>query len=54
MGLVAYMLEANGAVPGDRTLAADAGVPIGDAADVEEARRAAGAGERRGVGRRGS
>ena len=46
VGLVAYLLEANGAVPGDRTLAADAGVPIGDAADVEEARRAAGAGER--------
>ena len=46
VGLVAYMLEANGAVPGDRTLTADAGVPIGDAADIEEARRAAGAGER--------
>ena len=46
MGLVAYMLEANGAVPGDRTLTVDAGVPIGDAADIEEARRAAGAGER--------
>ncbi len=44
--LVAYLLEANGAVPGDRTLTADAGVPIGDAADMEEARRAAGAGER--------
>ena len=46
VGLVAYLLEANGAVPGDRTLTADAGVPIGDAADIEEARRAAGAGER--------
>ena len=46
IGLVAYMLEANGAVPGERTLMADAGVPIGDAADIEEARRAAGAGER--------
>ncbi|MCY4121194.1 MAG: c-type cytochrome, partial [Acidobacteria bacterium] len=44
--LVAYLLEANGAVPGDRTLTVDAGVPIGDAADMEEARRAAGAGER--------
>ena len=44
--LVAYLLEANGAVPGERTLTADAGVPIGAAADVEEARRAAGAGER--------
>ena len=44
--LVAYLLESNGAVPGDRTLMADAGVPIGDAADMEEARRAAGAGER--------
>ena len=44
--LVAYLLESNGAVPGERTLMADAGVPIGDAADMEEARRAAGAGER--------
>ena len=44
--LVAYLLEANGAVPGDRVLTTDAGVPIGDAADMEEARRAAGAGER--------
>ena len=46
VGLVAYLLEANGAVPGDRTLTLDAGVMIGDAADIEEARRAAGAGER--------
>ena len=46
VGLVAYMLEANGAVPGDRTLTPDAGVMIGDAADISEARRAAGAGER--------
>ncbi|MXY23178.1 MAG: PQQ-binding-like beta-propeller repeat protein [Acidobacteria bacterium] len=46
IGLVAYLLEANGAVPGERTLTVDAGVMIGDAADVEEARRAAGAGER--------
>ena len=44
--LVAYLLEANGAAPGERTLTADAGVPIGAAADVEEARRAAAAGER--------
>ena len=44
--LVAYLLEANGAVPGERTLMVAAGVPIGDAADIEEARRAAGAGER--------
>ena len=46
LGLVAYLLEANGALAGDRTLTADAGVTIGDAADVAEARRAAGAGER--------
>ncbi len=44
--LVAYLLEANGAVPGERTLMVDAAVPIGAAADIEEARRAAGAGER--------
>ena len=44
--LVAYLLEANGAVPGERTLMVGEGVPIGDAADIEEARRAAGAGER--------
>ena len=46
VGLVAYLLEVNGAVPGERTLTADAAVTIGDAADIEEARRAAGAGER--------
>ena len=45
--LVAYLLESNGAVPGERTLTADAGVMIGDAADISEARRAAQAGERR-------
>ena len=44
--LVAYLLESNGAVPGERTLTADAGVTIGDAADISEARRAAQAGER--------
>ena len=44
--LVAYLLESNGAVPGERTLAADAAVTIGAAADIAEARRAAGAGER--------
>ena len=46
MNLVAYLLESNGAVPGERTLTADAGVMIGDAADISEARRAAQAGER--------
>ena len=44
--LVAYLLESNGAVPGERALTADAGVTIGDAADISEARRAARAGER--------
>ena len=44
--LVAYLLESNGAVPGERTLTADAGVMLGDAADISEARRAAQAGER--------
>ena len=44
--LVAYLLESNGAVPGERTLTAAAGVTIGDAADISEARRAAQAGER--------
>ena len=39
--LVAYMLEANGALPGDRTLAVGEAVTIGDAADISEARRAA-------------
>ena len=46
VALVAYLLESNGAVPGDRTLTADAAVTIGAAADIAEARRAAGAGER--------
>ena len=46
LGLVAYLLEANGAVPGERTLAVDAGVMIGDAADIDLVRRAAQAGER--------
>ena len=46
VGLVAYLLESNGAVPGEATLTADAGVTIGDAADITEARRAAQAGER--------
>ena len=44
--LVAYLLESNGAVAGDRTLTADAGVMIGDAADIDEARRAEQAGQR--------
>ena len=44
--LVAYLLESNGAVPGERTLTADAAVMIGDAADISEARRAERAGER--------
>ena len=46
VNLVAYLLESNGAVPGERTLTAAAGVTIGDAADISEARRAAQAGER--------
>ena len=46
VNLVAYLLESNGAVPGERTLTAEAGVMIGDAADIAEVRRAAGAGER--------
>ncbi len=46
VGLVAYLLESNGAVPGERTLTTDSGVVIGDAADISEARRAAQAGER--------
>ena len=46
LDLVAYLLESNGAVPGERTLTADAGVMIGDAADISDARRAAQAGER--------
>ena len=44
--LVAYMLEANGALPGERTLAVGEAVTIGDAADIAEAQRAAQAGER--------
>jgi len=44
--LVAYLLESNGAVPGERTLTAEAGVLIGEAADISDARRAAQAGER--------
>ena len=46
LNLVAYMLDANGARPGDAPLAADAAVTIGDAADVAEAQRAARRGER--------
>ncbi len=46
VALVAYLLESNGAVPGERTLTADAAVMIGDAADISEARRAERAGER--------
>ena len=41
LNLVAYILDMNGARPGDAPLAADAAVMIGDAADVAEARRAA-------------
>ena len=43
--LVAYILDANGARPGDASLTADAAVVIGDAADIAEARRAAEEGE---------
>ena len=46
LNLVAYLLDANGARPGDAPLTADAAVTIGDAADVAEARRAARRGER--------
>ena len=46
LNLVAYLLDANGARPGDAPLTAGAAVTIGDAADVAEARRAAEAGER--------
>jgi alcohol dehydrogenase (cytochrome c) len=46
LNLVAYLLDANGARPGTVALTADAGVLIGDAADVAEARRAARDGER--------
>ena len=45
LNLVAYILDANGARPGDAPLTAGAAVPIGDAADVAEARRAAEEGE---------
>ena len=45
LNLVAYILDANGARPGDAPLTADAAVTIGDAADVAEARRAAERGE---------
>ncbi len=45
LNLVAYVLDANGARPGDVPLTADAAVMIGDAADVAEARRAAREGE---------
>ena len=46
LNLVAYILDMNGARPGDALLAADAAVMIGDAADVAEARRAAREGDR--------
>ena len=46
LNLVAYILDMNGARPGDAPLTADAAVAIGDAADVAEAERAARAGER--------
>ena len=45
LNLVAYILDANGARPGDAPLTADAAVTIGDAADIAEARRAAEEGE---------
>ena len=45
LNLVAYILDGNGARPGDAPLTADAAVMIGDAADVAEARRAARNGE---------
>ena len=45
LNLVAYILDANGARPGDASLTADAAVMIGDAADVADARRAAREGE---------
>ena len=46
LGLVAYILDMNGARPGDAPLTADAAVTIGDAADVAEAERAAREGDR--------
>ena len=45
LNLVAYLLDANGAWPGDAPLTAEAAVMIGNAADVAEARRAAREGE---------
>ena len=45
LNLVAYLLDANGAWPGDTPLTADAAVMIGDAADVAEAERAVRRGE---------
>ena len=42
---MAYLLDANGAWPGDAPLTAEAAVMIGNAADVAEARRAAREGE---------
>ncbi len=46
LGLVAYILDMNGARPGDAPLTADAAVTIGDAADIAEAERAAREGDR--------
>ncbi len=46
LDLVAYILDANGARPGDAPLTADAAVMIGDAADIAEAQRAAREGDR--------
>ena len=46
LNLVAYILDANGARPGDAPLTADAAVAIGGAADVAEARRADREGDR--------
>ncbi len=46
LDLVAYILDMNGARPGDAPLTADAAVTIGDAADVAEAERAAREGDR--------
>ena len=45
LNLVAYILDANGARPGDAPMTAETAVPIGDAADIAEARRAAEEGE---------
>ena len=42
---MAYLLDVNGARPGDAPLTAEVAVMIGDAADVTEARRAARDGE---------